>query len=167
MTETSLLARVLSDRRLPVVLLAVVATAALAALLAAPLHAASQEVRMVEVRMVERGETGAMAFEPARGAAAPGGAIVFVPTDRGHDVASIEGMLPEGVAPFRTAFGRKFRPSVTEAGVHGVERTPHPGTGTSALVPAGAPAALDDATAVRQRGRAADRFEAPCGRVSG
>lgn len=138
-----------------------VMTAALAALIGAPLHAATHEVEMLN-----RGADGAMVFEPAYVAAAPGDEIVFVPTDRGHNVESIEGMLPAGVEAFRSAFGEEYRLTVTEEGVYGIKCTPHIGMGMVALVQVGAPVNLDDAKAVRQRGKAAERFDDLFGQVA-
>jgi len=139
----------------------VVTTAALAALLAAPLHAATHEVQMLN-----RGETGAMVFEPAYIAAEPGDEIVMLPTDRGHNVESVKGMLPEGVESFRSGFDEEFRLTVTEEGVYGIKCTPHVGMGMVALVQVGTPVNLDDAKAVRQRGKAAQRFDDLFARVA-
>ena len=52
-----------------------------------------------QVQMLNRGETGAMVFEPAFLHVQPGDTVVFVPTDPGHNVASLEGMIPESADP--------------------------------------------------------------------
>ncbi len=51
-----------------------------------------------EVRMLNRGEAGAMVFEPAWLEVAPGDTVTFVPTDRSHNAESIAAMLPLGAA---------------------------------------------------------------------
>ena len=46
--------------------------------------------------MLNKGEKGSMVFVPDLIAAAPGDTIRFVPTDKGHNMETIKGMLPEG-----------------------------------------------------------------------
>ena len=54
-----------------------------------------------EVRMLNKGTEGMMVFEPSFLKIAPGDTVRFVATDKGHNVLSIEGMSPEGAAPFQ------------------------------------------------------------------
>ena len=93
----------------------------------------------IEVKMLNSGAKGPMVYEPNFVEATVGDTIVFVPTDVGHDVASIEGMLPEGAEPFKSAFGEEYRLTVTEEGVYGVKCTPHYGMGMVALIKVGEP----------------------------
>ena len=81
----------------------------LAALLLPILAAASGQAaaETFEVQMLNKGAEGAMVFEPAYVKAAPGDVIHFVPTDRSHNAASIDGMLPEGVEPFRSKMNKE------------------------------------------------------------
>ena len=79
---------------------------ALAAALA--LSAAAASAATHEVQLLNRGEAGAMVFEPAFVKAAPGDVIHFVATDPGHNVVAIEGMLPEGVEAFASDMGQDF-----------------------------------------------------------
>ncbi|RVB46872.1 plastocyanin/azurin family copper-binding protein, partial [Mesorhizobium sp. M7A.F.Ca.CA.001.06.1.1] len=60
---------------------------------------ASAEEHMVQ--MLNKGEKGAMVFQPAFVKAAPGDTVKFVPTDKSHDAESIKGMLPDGAEPFK------------------------------------------------------------------
>ena len=46
----------------------------------------------VEIKMLNRGEAGAMVFEPAFVKVEAGDVIKFVPTDKGHNAESIDGM---------------------------------------------------------------------------
>ena len=55
-----------------------------------------------EVLMLNKGAKGAMVFEPDFIAAAPGDTIRFVPTDKGHNVETIKGMVPEGATPVKS-----------------------------------------------------------------
>jgi pseudoazurin len=111
-------------------------TLALAVTLALPGGAALAE--SYQVQMLNRGESGAMVFEPAFLHVQPGDTVVFVPTDPGHNVASVEGMVPEGVDPIESAImGEPMPVTFTEAGLYGVECTPHFGMGMVALIEVG------------------------------
>lgn len=112
----------------------------------------------IEVTMLNRGEAGAMVFQPAYVKAEPGDVIRFVPTDQGHNVESIEGMLPAGIETFKTKFNEVFELTVAQEGVYGVKCTPHYAMGMVALIQVGAPVNLDDAAAVPQKGKAKTRM---------
>ncbi|MGR3780346.1 MAG: pseudoazurin [Albimonas sp.] len=118
-----------------------------------------------EVQMLNKGAEGAMVFEPAFVKAAPGDVIRFVPTDRSHNAASIDGMLPEGVAPFRSRMNETFELTVEEEGLYGVKCQPHFGMGMVALIQVGAPANLEAVEAVKLKGKAAARLEPLLARV--
>jgi pseudoazurin len=111
------------------------ALAAAAALLAG---AAAATETTHTVQMLNRGEAGAMVFEPAFIQAQPGDTITFVPTDAGHNAETIEGLLPEGAEPFEGAMGKEVSVTVTEEGLYGVECKPHAGMGMVALIQVGA-----------------------------
>ena len=49
-----------------------------------------------------------MVFEPAFVKANVGDIVHFVPTSPGHNVEAIDGMLPQGVAPFAGAMEKPF-----------------------------------------------------------
>ena len=112
-----------------------------------------------EVRMLNRGADGAMVFEPAFIAAEPGDTIRFLPSDKGHNVEGIDGMLPEGVESFRTDFNEVFELTVEAEGLYGIKCTPHYAMGMVALIQVGEAVNLDAAEGVTQRGKAAERFE--------
>jgi len=114
----------------------------------------------IEVRMLNKGEAGAMVFEPAFVAAEVGDTIRFVSVDPGHNAASIEGMLPEGVAPFESEMSKDFELTVGAEGLYGIKCTPHYAMGMVALVQVGEAVNLEAAKAVVQKGKARARFEA-------
>jgi pseudoazurin len=114
----------------------------------------------IDIQMLNRGVDGAMVFEPSYVLAAPGDVIHFVSVDRGHNVESIEGMLPDGVAPFKSAMSEDFDLTVEAEGLFGIKCTPHYALGMVALIQVGAAVNLDGAAAVTHRGKAATRFEA-------
>ena len=114
----------------------------------------------IEVQMLNRGEQGAMVFEPAFVQAQPGDVIEFVPTDKGHNVETIDGMLPEGVEPFASPMGEGYTLTVDTEGLYGVECKPHAGMGMVGLIQVGAATNKDAvvAAAAELRGKAKSRL---------
>ena len=126
------------------------------AVLAVPAFAADHQVKMLN-----KGEDGAMVFEPAFVKADVGDTITFVPTDKGHDVASIKDMLPEGVAPFESKVGETYVLTVAQPGLYGVKCKPHLPMGMVALVQAGDTAPnLDAVTTGKLPKKARERMDA-------
>ena len=115
----------------------------------------------IQVQLLNKGAQGAMVFEPAFVAAQVGDVIEFVATDRGHNVASIEGMLPEGAEAFESPMGEGYTLTLAQEGLYGVECAPHAGMGMVGLIQAGAPANKDAVTqaAAQLRGKAKSRLE--------
>lgn len=115
---------------------------AIAACLAAPAIAADHQVKMLN-----KGEAGVMVFEPAFIQADVGDTITFAPTDKGHDVASLPGMLPAGVADFESKIGATYVLTVDKPGLYGVKCKPHFPMGMVALIQAGGDGSNYDALA--------------------
>jgi pseudoazurin len=113
----------------------------------------------IEVMMLNKGAKGAMVFEPDMIFAAPGDTIHFVPTDKGHNVETIKGMIPEGAAEFKSKLGQELSVQLTAPGVYGVKCLPHYGMGMVALIQVGEPGNLEAAKAVKQPGKAKKVFE--------
>jgi pseudoazurin len=122
------------------------------------LLAGAASAETIEIQMLNKGDDGAMVFQPAFVQAQPGDVIHFVATDKGHNVESIEGMLPEGVEAFKTKFNEDFEMTVDAEGVYGVKCTPHYGMGMVALIQVGEAINLDDAAAVQQKGKSKGRM---------
>lgn len=112
-----------------------------------------------EVLMLNKGAEGAMVFEPAFVKASLGDTINFVATDKGHNVESIDGMLPEGVAPVKSKMGEDFALTVANEGVFGFKCTPHFAMGMVALIQVGTPVNMETASSVVLKGKAKTRFE--------
>ena len=112
-----------------------------------------------DVQMLNKGAEGAMVFEPAFVRAAVGDTVTFVSPDKGHNAESIEGMLPEGVEPFKSEMNKDFTLTLTAEGVYGIKCTPHYAMGMVALIQVGAPVNLDAVADVVQKGKAKTRFE--------
>ena len=128
--------------------------------LAALLCAAPAFAAEFEVKMLDKGREGSMVFEPAFLKVAPGDTIRFVPGNRGHNVASIPGMLPQGVGGFVGAFNAETDITLTKPGVYGLECPPHYGMGMVALIVVGTPDNEAVTKAVHHPLHAAERFEA-------
>jgi pseudoazurin len=121
---------------------------------AAILAAGGAPAAEIEVRMLNKGAKGAMVFEPDLIVAAPGDTIRFVPTDKGHNVETIKGMVPQGAESFKSKFNEEFAVTVTAKGVYGVKCAPHYAMGMVALIKVGETTNVDEAKAVKQTGKA-------------
>lgn len=126
---------------------------ALVAAMASPVFAAD-----FEVKMLNKGADGTMVFEPALTKIQPGDTVTFLATSKGHNAETIPGMFPEGFEPFKSAVGKDFTVTFDKAGAYGIRCTPHYGMGMVALVVVGEPENLEAAKAVKQPGKADERF---------
>lgn len=111
-----------------------------------------------EVKMLNKGEKGAMVFEPDFVRAAPGDTVRFVPTDKGHNAESVKGMLPEGAEAFKGKFNEEIVITLDKEGVYGIKCAPHYAMGMVALIEVGEPGNLDEAEAVKHHGKAKTVF---------
>ena len=99
-----------------------------------------------------------MVFEPAYVNAQPGDVVRFIPTDKGHNVEDIKGMLPEGVASFKSKNNDLFELTVEAEGVYGIKCTPHFGMGMVALIQVGEAVNLEAATGAKLSGKSKKRM---------
>jgi pseudoazurin len=137
---------------------------ALAAALAFPPGAA--HAADYAVKMLNKGAAGAMVFEPAFLALEPGDSVTFVPTDKGHDAASIDGMMPDGAAPFAGKINQEITVVFEVPGAYGVKCVPHYGIGMVALFVVGDPGNVAEAAAVTHPGKAKQVFAALFGELA-
>ena len=135
------------------------------ALGAAVIFAGAAGAAEIEVKLLNKGEKGAMVFEPDFVSAAPGDTIRFVPTDKGHNVETIKGMTPEGAEPFKSKFNEEFTVTLDKEGVYGIKCTPHSAMGMVALIEVRTPGNLEEAKAVKQPGKAKTAFAELFGQV--
>lgn len=112
-----------------------------------------------EVHMLNKGEAGAMVFEPALVQVAPGDTVTFLPTDKGHNAESIKDAMPEGAEAFKGGMGKEVVVTFTTEGVYGIKCAPHFGMGMVAAVIVGEPVNIDAAKAAKLPGKARERFE--------
>ncbi|WP_064709257.1 pseudoazurin [Rhizobium bangladeshense] len=108
--------------------------AAAAALIAstAPVIAADHQVQMLN-----KGMDGAMVFEPSFLKIAPGDTVTFVPTDKSHNVETFKGLIPDGVAEFKSKPNEQYQAKFDVAGAYVLKCTPHVGMGMVALIQVG------------------------------
>ena len=71
-----------------------------------------------------------------------GDSVTFVPTTKGHNVQSIKGMLPDGVAEINLGFNEAGTITFTTPGIYGIRCTPHTGAGMVAAIVVGEPVNL-------------------------
>ena len=90
-----------------------------------------------EVKMLNRNATGAMVYEPDYLKVAPGDRVKFVAAKKGHNAASIDGMLPAGAQPFKGQINEEIEVTLTEPGVYGVKCSPHFAMGMVMLIVVG------------------------------
>ena len=103
-----------------------------------------------QVQMLNKGDDGAMVFQPGYTKIAVGDTITFVPTDKGHNVETIKDMIPDGAEAFKGASGQEVTITFTVPGGYVVKCAPHYGMGMVALIVVGdAPANVDALKAVK------------------
>ena len=134
-------------------LLALVLTAVVAC------SAASAMAADFEVKMLNKGAKGMMVFEPDLLKIAPGDTVKFVAVDKGHNIETMPGMLPDGAAPIKGKTSEDVTVTLTVPGVYGVKCLPHYGLGMVAVIVVGEPVNLAAAKAVKQVGKAKKVFE--------
>ena len=121
-----------------------------------------------EVHMLNKGEEGAMVFEPAFVEAQPGDVIRFIPTDKGHNAETIKGAIPEGAETFKSAINEEFEYTVEETGLYGIKCTPHLGTGMVMLIQVGDDTSnIDDVKGVKLPKKARERMDNEIAKVEG
>ncbi|MGP8289199.1 pseudoazurin [Vreelandella zhanjiangensis] len=101
--------------------------------------AAQAETHTVE--MLNRNDTGPMPYAPDYLVIQPGDTVRFVPTAPGHNVASIEGMMPEGGEAFVSNIGKEVDVTFDTEGIWGIKCSPHYTMGMVMLIQVGDTAA--------------------------
>lgn len=90
-----------------------------------------------EVKMLNRGETGAMVYEPDFLRLAPGDSVVFRATHPSHNAASIAGMFPEGAAKIMGKINEEIEVTFETPGTYGIKCSPHYSMGMVMLIEVG------------------------------
>ena len=126
---------------------------------AAPLAASAADHQVMLKNQGADGST--MVFEPAFVSVQPGDTVHFIPTDPGHNVETIPGMLPAGATALKGDPSKPYDVTFTTPGLYGVRCRPHFAMGmVGMIVVGGPPANLDQAKAVTVPGMAKTRMDA-------
>ncbi|WP_371170260.1 pseudoazurin [Aliiroseovarius sp. 2305UL8-7] len=112
--------------------LGLLATSALVLTVANPSFAAPQ-THVVEMK---KGDI----FTPALLYVSIGDTVRFVNVSGSHNTESIPGMIPDGVAPWKSRMRKTFDLIIEKEGVYGYKCTPHYSKGMVGLIVAGDPA---------------------------
>ena len=131
------------------------------AALAAAFIAGPAFAEVIEVQMLNKGPDGERnVFEPAVVQAQPGDTIKFVPTDKGHNAVTLDGMVPEGGQEFESKLNQEFEITLEADGTYGYKCLPHYATGMVGLILVGdASVNFEEAKAVTHRGKAKERMD--------
>ena len=111
------------------------------------------------VKMLNKGEKGAMVFEPDLIRAKIGDTVRFVAVDKGHNAETVPGMLPDGAESLAGKPNEEIILTLDAEGIYGIRCKPHYGLGMVALIIAGEPVNLQAAEKVKAPGKAGKLFK--------
>lgn len=111
-----------------------------------------------QVRMLNQSMNGMMQYDPALLRIAPGDTVRFTATDQGHNVQSIDGMIPAGAKPFSGEIGQDLAVTFSVPGVYGYRCVPHGTLGMVGLIVVGNPVNETEAKAAAMPGMAGRTF---------
>ncbi|MGX9120833.1 pseudoazurin [Mesorhizobium sp. BHbsci] len=112
----------------------------------------------IEIKMLNRGEHGSMVFEPDYVQLKPGDELNFVASNKSHNAASIEGMVPEGYAGFKGKIDEEITVRFDQPGYYGIKCSAHYGMGMVMVVKVGEAATSDAFRNFDAPSRAKKRF---------
>lgn len=90
-----------------------------------------------EVKMLNRNADGPMVYEPSFLRIAPGDSVRFLPTQPGHNAATIDELMPDGAVPFKSKINEEFEMIFDVSGTYGIKCSPHYAMGMVMLVQVG------------------------------
>ena len=129
-----------------------------AALIALGVAATAADAAEFEVKMLNKGAKGTMVFEPDLVKLAPGDSVRFRATDKGHNVETIKGMVPEGAATFAGKMNEEVLVTFDQAGLYGIRCKPHYGLGMVGLIVVGDATNAAAASRIKHPGKAKKVF---------
>jgi pseudoazurin len=112
----------------------------------------------VEIKMLNKGTEGVMVFEPAFVKIAPGDTVKFLASDKGHNVETIDKMIPEGGKTFVGKINEELVITFDQPGVYGYKCKPHYGMGMVGMIVVGEPTNADQAKEAKHPGKAKQAF---------
>ena len=111
-----------------------------------------------EVKMLTRSAHAGMVYEPDYLQSAPGDTVKFIPTQSGHNAASLPGVLPEGAQAFKGQINQETEQTFTVPGLYGIQCIPHLAMGMVMLIQVGEPSATAPVLPATLPKRALDRL---------
>lgn len=100
-------------------------------------------------------------FSPSILKIEPGATVSFLPTDRGHNSVSIDGMIPDGATSWKGKLSKEVSVTLDIPGVYGYKCQPHYSLGMIGLIIVegeGMADNLEAAKSVKQPGKAKSAF---------
>jgi pseudoazurin len=120
-------------------------------------HALANEL---EIKTLNRGPNGAFfVFVPEVVRIEPGDSLTFIAADKGHEVHSVPGMIPQGAQPFEGSMNQDVKATFTVPGVYVVACRPHTAMGMVAVIVVGDPVNLDKINPGALTGKAKSKLE--------
>jgi pseudoazurin len=114
-----------------------------------------------QIQLLNKGEAGTMVFEPNFIAIQPGDTVTFVPTDKSHNVETIQGMIPDGAEAFKSKVNEEITVTFAVPGLYGIKCTTHFAMGMVGVIAVGEDLPnLDAAKAATVPNKARERLEA-------
>lgn len=101
-------------------------------------------------------------FHPRVVSVQPGETVLFKVVDKGHNSASVDGMLPEGAEEWNGKINKEIEVTFDTPGFYGYKCTPHATVGMVGLIVVEGAGKLDNleaAKSVRQRGKSKKEWE--------
>ena len=95
------------------------------------------------VKMLNNGKEGLMVFEPSVLSIQPGDTVLFKATDVSHNSASIQGMIPQGAAPWMGGMSQDVKVTFDKEGVYVYQCTPHSMMAMVGVIKVGTPINLE------------------------
>lgn len=90
-----------------------------------------------DVHMLNRGAGGAMVYAPDHLRIAPGDSVRFLPTQSGHNAASLPGLWPDGAPTFKGPINQPLTYTFDVPGRYGIQCIPHLAMGMVMLIEVG------------------------------
>jgi pseudoazurin len=112
----------------------------------------------VEIKMLNKGTEGVMVFEPSFVKINPGDTVKFLASDKGHNVETIDTMIPDGGKTFVGKMNEEMAITFDKPGVYGYKCKPHYGMGMVGMIVVGEPTNADQAKAATHPGKAKQVF---------
>ena len=129
-----------------------------AVLIALGVAATAADAAEFDVRMLNKGAKGTMVFEPDLLKLAPGDSVRFRAADKGHNVETIKGMVPDGAATFAGKMNEEVLVTFDQPGLYGIRCKPHYGLGMVGLIVVGEATNAAQASQIKHPGKAKKVF---------